>query len=36
MNVLIKNKPIVGANAFAHCSGMHYREFLANLKNYKP
>lgn len=30
-----KNKPIVGANAFAHCSGMHQHGVLANSNNYE-
>lgn len=30
-----KNKPIVGANAFAHCSGMHQHGVLANSQNYE-
>ena len=32
---IAKNKPIVGANAFAHCSGMHQHGVLANSKNYE-
>ena len=32
---IAKNKPIVGENAFAHCSGMHQHGVLANSKNYE-
>ena len=32
---IAKNKPIVGENAFAHCSGMHQHGVLACTENYE-
>jgi len=32
---IAKNKPIVGENAFAHCSGMHQHGVLACAENYE-
>jgi 2-isopropylmalate synthase len=32
---IAKNKPIVGENAFAHCSGMHQHGVLVNSENYE-
>ena len=32
---IAKNKPIVGENAFAHCSGMHQHGVLASAENYE-
>jgi 2-isopropylmalate synthase len=32
---IAKNKPIIGENAFAHCSGMHQHGVLANSENYE-
>ena len=32
---IAKNKPIVGENAFAHCSGMHQHGVLSDRENYE-
>jgi len=32
---IAKNKPIIGANAFAHSSGMHQHGVIANSENYE-